>query len=206
MRKQHGFSLLELLTVLAVMSVVSTIGTMAFFRITDRWNETTIRYAMNTTAQHAFGQIRGDLGQTLSHSLSGIPLKGVRRLEEEKRYGRVPLEDDVLTFPVSYVNPLNGTMQRRMLQYRIDRTGSVPALVRAEGPLDAATPENQVERIADGVLAMRCSYYDGENWQPAWTADALPHAVRVSLVLQDANRPYEQIARVQTFALQVTTP
>lgn len=205
MKRRSGFTLIELLTVLAVLSVVSTMGVAAFFKITDHWRVTTLRQTMGTEAKDAFSALRADLGTLISYDLSGVPLHGVRRLEEEKRYGRVPLEDDSLIFPVSYTNPLTGTVVRRSVHYSINRVAGLPRLMRHEGPLGAERPDEQEEVVAEGVLAMRCSYFDGRQWVPEWPGGPLPDAIRVSLVLQGVHRPHEQIARTEVFTLQVAS-
>jgi type II secretion system protein J len=205
MTKRNGFTLLELLTVLAVLSVVSTLGVTAFFKITDYWQVTTLRQQMHVNSEQAFGSMRDDFGNLLSYQLSGFALSGTARLEDEKRYGRVPLEDDAVVFPITYVNPLTEQREQRMVRYGIDRVGVVPRLVRHTGPLGSERPSDQEEVIAEGVLSMRCSYFDGAQWRSEWPAGPLPEAVRVSLVMQDPDRPYEQIARTQVFTLKVAS-
>jgi prepilin-type N-terminal cleavage/methylation domain-containing protein len=204
MRRRHaGFTLLELLTVLTVLGVVSTIGIGTFFRITDYWRATTLQMDLQKTASHAFDEMQRDFDQIISTRRTGAPLWGERRLEAEKRYQRVQLEDDRFVLPIEMLNPVSGLHERFSVLYEIDRSGAAPALIRVTGPLGAQLPEGARQIVAEGVLALRAQYYDGTDWQPAWKGPALPEAVRISLVVMDSIRPWEQIVREHVFNIYV---
>jgi prepilin-type N-terminal cleavage/methylation domain-containing protein len=202
-QRRAGFTLLELLTVLAVLAVVSTIGIGVFFSITDHWRETTLGMDLQKTANRVFDSMRRDIDQVVSTRRTGAPLWGERRLETEQRYQRVQLENDRFVLPIETLNPVTELHERYSVLYEIDRSGAAPALVRVSGPLGARLPDGAREVLAPGVLALRVAYYDGIDWQPEWKGPALPEAVRISLVLMDLVRPWEQIVREQTFNVYV---
>lgn len=202
-RRRNGFTLLELLTVIAVLAVVTTIGMRALFRISDLWRLSEIRMNLNARANQTFELMRHDFDQVLSAKLSGVPLRGAQHLEEKKRFGRVRLENDLIILPVEYVNPLTHSVERQSVMYHINREAATPSLIRTLGALDALPPMGARQLVAEGVIAMRLEYHDGAEWMPEWNRAGLPEAVRVNLVLADANRPYEQIARKAVFAIHV---
>lgn len=200
---RRGFTLVELLVVIAVLAVVSTIGMRAFFMVSDGWRQQSLRVALTERATAALDSLQRDLAQVCSARLGGVAISGQSHLEESKRYGRVPLEDDVIVLPVHQRNTPEGAEVRQQVRYEIDRSGSVPKLVRRVAPLGSAPEEGAALEVAAGVLSMRLEYFDGTTWQRAWSAATQPLAVRVGLVLQDLDRPYEQTARSAVFAIAV---
>lgn len=203
-RARRGFTLIELLVVIAVLAVVSTIGMRAFFSVTDGWRQLSLRTALSERATAAYVTFQRDLGQVSSARLGGVAIAGQSRLEEAKRYGRVPLEDDLVTLPVQLPTaPGAPPTQRLQVTYQIDRSTDPPALVRREAALGSAPGDGAAQVVAAGVLALRVEYYDGAAWARTWSAAQHPKALRVGLVLQDADRPYEQTARTAVFAVAV---
>jgi len=205
MRARRGFTLLELIVVLAVLSVVSTLGISAFVSITSYYNTTARRAALDVQAQEIFERMREDCAMVVPSSFAGGSFFSVRQMEEVKRYGRVPLEDDSVVLPISFFNPITEEVVRASVQYSIDRSEGTPRLMRRlEGGFDKAEPQGAEEPLAEGVMSMRIEYFDGTGWRAEWNEGTHPSALRVSIVMQDLDRPYEQTARKCAFPIRVS--
>ncbi len=202
-RRTGGFTLFELLTSLAVFSVVSTIGMQALFRVTEHWETVNLRMDLNERGQMVVAQMRNDFDHVLSPKLSGVSIKGISRLEEEKRYDYAKPEDDRVILPISGVDPATGLREQYSAMYLIRRDNGPPSLVRRLGELGAEEPEGVAQLVAENVLAMRIEYAAGGQWHPDWDRPELPEAIRVSLVLMDDNRDFEQVARQAAFTIHV---
>ncbi len=208
MKQRRGFSLIELLTVLAVLSVVTTIGTTMFFKVNDLWRMTSIRGQLDDAMGNVDEQLTRDFGMVLSSTLSGVPLRGVRRetdVPEGNLFRR--LNDDWLVIPVEEVDIKSGVPRRYNVIYQVQRNNEESAagvLIRARRPLGEPVPGKLGGmEVATGVLSMRCEYLDGGKWVDAWSGDGMPEAVRVSLTLADASQPWEQVSRVLTYPIHV---
>ncbi len=202
-RPQAGFSLIELLTVLAVLSVVTTVGTMAFHRITTVWRADAMHIELKNLSANIFEQMRRDFDSVLPARLSGVPVLGEKRLNEQHRYNGVRLEDDRIIIPIEYEDPHAGRMRASSVMYHIDRSGPLPVLVRTLGPLGAQPPEGARVEVAEGVLTLRCRYLQNGRYSDTWTGSGLPEAVEANLVLHHPDRPWIQIARKAEFFIHV---
>ena len=214
MKRSRGFSLIELLTVLAVLAVVTTIGTTMFFKVNDLWRKTTIRGQLDDTVARVDKELGRDLGMTLSSTLSGVAIQGVRR-EAEVAVDLAAVEadvvqrqdDDWVIIPVEEVDLKSLQPRRYNVLYRVQRASEealAGTLVRESFALDGAVPEEVSGMpLASGVQAVRAQYYDGEAWRDAWSEGHNPEAVRVTLVLQDEARPWEQVARMLSYPVHV---
>ncbi len=208
-RGVYGFTLIELLTVLAVLSVLTTIGISLFFSVGDQWRVANLRLDLSRTADNAFAAMRQDFGRVIASRRGGAPLRGEERYEEKPvsgahpRFGVQRLESDVIIAPVEGVDPQSGLPERYAVMYHIDRSGTVPALVRTLGPLGEPAPAGARQVIAEGVAAMRAEFHDGENWHTGWDRPEMPKAVRISLAVMHPDRPWEQVARKAVFDLFV---
>lgn len=203
MRKRAGFTLIELLVVIAVLGVVTSIGVRAFIAVSDGWRTQEVRLRLNAKAVSALDELQSKLALTVSSQLGGVAISGVTRTEEGKRYGRVALEDDRLTVPVQLAATPGSPAERYLVTYSIDRDSGLPKLVRSESRLDSDAGDSVVFEVTAGVMAMRFEYFDGAAWQRTWSQPKNPQAVRVSLVVQDEDRPYEQMARTAVLPIRV---
>lgn len=202
-RGARGFSLFEMLVVLAVLSVVTTIGITAFATITTSYRETDRRMALNDVAQRIFDSLERDCAEVTPSALCGVPVRAARAMEETRRYGRVPLENDKLVLPISTFNPVTGKMDRLTVMYGIDRE-SAPQLVRTmQGGYNTTDPTGAREVLADNALSVRFECFDGKEWKAGWDAPGNPLAIRCSVTVANPDWPDEQIARVATFPVRV---
>lgn len=196
---RRGFTLIEILVVLAVLGVVTAIGTRVFVELTGAWRQAAIRTDLNEQAQRAIDAIRRDVSQVLSPRLSGVGLTNISAMEDQQRYGRVPLENDQLVLPIEFMTP--DGLARQSILYSIDRGGEVPVLRRTVGAFPTAPGDfaEMGSAVAEGVLSMRVEIVVVGRAYSDWRGRQTPEAVRVSIVVQDPDRPHEQIARTAEF-------
>ncbi len=198
---RRGFSLVEIITVLAVLAVLSTIGVVMFNKILDYRRQSEIRQSLNLNYLRLINRLQLDFDQIVSPTFTKGRLNTIRHIESERRYQSVPLDDDRLSFPILYVNSEDKNSIVQVFYY-IDRgLGSVPSLVRVMGPIGQKEPTGAREIIMSGVLAMKIQCYDGNNWVEQWDKPFYPKAVKMSFVLADENRIWEQVVRETTFWL-----
>jgi hypothetical protein len=148
--------------------------------------------------------MRKDFAAALPAKLAGGAIKGASRSVQDARFFKIALDDDQVVIPVQAAAGPDARPQRFDVTYDVDRKSGGCALLRV-----AALPggkEGSSVRVADGVLGL-CIEYAGKEpgaaWQREWKQDASPAAIRVSLVLMDPDRPFEQIARKAVFPVRV---
>ena len=198
-----GFTLIELLVVIAVLAVVTSIGIRAFIAVSSGWSTQETRLALNAKAVAVLDEFQNHFALTVSSRLGGIAIVGETRTEENKRYGRVSLEDDRITVPIQLKPLADAPGERINATYSIDRASAVPRLVRGEARIGAGQGDETVFEVAKGVMAIRFEYFDGKAWLRGWNQPGHPEAVRVGLVVQDEDRPHEQMARTAVFPIRV---
>ena len=204
-RGRKGFTLVEVVSVIAILGVVGTIGTVAFFRITDLWNQTRIRAELDAVAQRAFDVMGKDLKEILPIHLSGHPLTGTTGTTQDTNqfWGSV-LNDDQVAF-VTRVPAGEGTTVPVRVSYALDRERM--ALVRktvAPALQDRTPPPDWV--VAEGVIDLCIEYAQKGSeagWFRGWSSDRLPSAVRVSVTVVHPTRTYEQVARKAVLPIPV---
>lgn len=199
-----GFTLFELLVVLAVMSVVSTIGVTAYSRITDVWRLSAMHMELGSTAEDIFQSIRRDMENVASSRLTGLALQGIDVLSEDAMYGRVPLDNDRLVLPIVQAGA-SGAAERLAVKYHVHREGEqISQLIRTLGPMDGSEPNGASQIIASNVLALDIEYLAGAVWQPAWSSNVQPEAVRVNITVSGAGQwRAEQVTRSAVFPVYV---
>ena len=212
--RRGGFTLLELLVVIAILGIVSGLGTSAFVTVTSAWNERKSITELDAQAQQAFKRIRRDLSDTLSYELSGIAIRGTRH--DAVDTSTVPAAhnaDDDIAIPVQGV-PVQGASAGRARQraalvgYRMDRGAGEGSLVQTAGDLDAEFPTTGKLEIIPGAhtVAFRVEYLSSDPdslWVGDWKGPGHPGAVRISLTLEDPDRPAFQISRKAVFRVHV---
>lgn len=200
-KRIRAFSLIEIITVLAVLSILSTMGVVMFGRIMDYRRQSEIKQSLNISFLQLTNRLQDDFDQIVSPTYTKGKVVAMRHIEYEKRYQSVPLDDDRISFPILYTNSDGKTVVVQVFYY-IDRSlGDAPSLVRVIGPLGDEKPDGAKEILATGVLGMRVHCYDGKDWVENWDKQFYPKAVKISLVLADKNRLWEQVVRESVFWL-----
>ena len=170
----RGFTLLELLLVISIMGVLTWIGTGTFVKITSHWREVKALVDLQIMIDTAFDRV---------------------------------LANDRVTFWVQS-QPINSDrLVTQRISYYIVREGSRHRLVRST--VDPATNlPGQEFSLIDGAQAVRLRFeYASDNgaegWLDRWDRPSLPRAIRVSLMIEDPNRPDRQLARKAVFGNEV---
>ncbi len=189
--RKSGFTLLELIVVIACLGVISSVGVQMFVVMTTAWNSLKIRTELNSRADSIFNQMRLDFGEVLSARQSGVMLQAAG--------------DDKLIMAVQRLGGPQDAQSSGRVMYHVKREGSAASLYRTVGPLDVETPAGAAMELAAGVKMLKFEYpgANGQGWQTRWQGPGLPGLVRVSMVLQDPDRTWEQIARQAVFPIHV---
>lgn len=204
-----GFTLLELLIVLSILGVVSTLGTSAFVTVTSAWNETKSLTELEAQAEAAFESIKRDLADTLSYDLSKLSIVGTS--QDVVNTNTVPAAhdaNDTVSIPIQGAS-LGRTRQRAaMVGYSIDRDLSKGSLTRTQGELDGKFPTKGRQNVIPlaYTIAFRVEYLSNDPdqyWQADWQGPGHPKALRISLILEDLDRPDFQISRKKVFRIHV---
>lgn len=202
-----GFTLLELVVSTLIFAVV--VGSL--FTVVQ--GAILMRERMYETLEtplprsHAAAVIRRDLAGCVAPS--GLLFGALLGEKEEERGVRI---DQITLFTTSgIVDPAHpwGDLQR--VQYRLDEVGETDfgtewKLVRSvTRNLLASTEEDPAEEtLLSGVASLTFRYYDGEQWQDSWDANAraeMPQAIvmLVEYLPTEAERPAQP-------ALEVSAP
>ncbi len=208
-QQNRGFSLMELILSIGILGVVSTLGISILTQVYSLWGETSVQARLNENAEQAFNTLRTDLAEVLPSYLATRPLRGVSTLlhDDDERYWGITFHDDRVIFPafVPQSNAEGTSPTPALVMYHVDRMSG--ALVRTTGNLDAEFPEGARSAEAEGVLHFLIEYMDAEEgrgiWETSWTDEKHPAALRVTLVLQDPDRPLEQVARKAVIPVHV---
>lgn len=205
MKKVKGYSLVELVTAIAILGVVTTICVTAYFRITELEDQTYRRTELDTVAENALKTMTQDFADVLSPGLAGQRFQGVQQtVLGEKDLAGASLANDQVTFPVQLPTREESRRVSGMVTYHVDRNTN--DLVRMTGSLFEEFPVSGPTTVASGVVHLAFEYRgreDGGQWVREWSKEGLPGAVRVTLVVMDKDRPFEQVARRAVFPLHV---
>ncbi len=198
-RSRAGFTLLELILAIGIVGVVSTLGFQILYRITDGYGELRHRTEIDANARQALALIRRDVADMAHPRTVGEPISStaadITDLEDE-RFWRIPLENDVLRFPVL----LRGADEEErvaVVHYWIERGNGAGALRRWVGGLGEEPGEDDGAAQLRGVIGFRTEFATGGDppWLPYWDDPAAaPKAIRVSFSLMDPDRPDFQAA------------
>lgn len=207
--RRGGFTLLEVLVVIAILGIVSGLGTSAFVTITSAWNERKSITELDAQAQQAFESIRRDLSDALSYELSAMAIRGTRH--DAVDTATVPAAhnaDDVIAIPVQGASEGRARQRAALVGYRMDRGTGDGSLVRTIGDLEAEFPTTGRLEIIPGAhtVAFRLEYLSNDPhrlWVGDWQGAGHPGAVRVSLTLEDPDRPDIQISRKAVLRVHV---
>jgi prepilin-type N-terminal cleavage/methylation domain-containing protein len=209
-RSRAGFTLLELLVVTGIIGLVMAIGTSTLYGVMAAWNERQAIAELDAKADLALESIRRDVVETLSFEVSGAPVLGkTRTVEDSRTYPPARHRDDELVVPIRAMDPNRPLSVPANVGYRVERSTGTGMLVRTVGPLSKGFPEtNRLEVIPDArVLGFAVQYLapgPGAVWVDDWNQQGLPAAVRVSLSIEDPDRPAQyQASRQAVFPVNV---
>lgn len=198
-----GFSLIELVVAIGLLGVVSTIAVGMFVRMSDLWADMEAQVEMNDRAEYALARIEEDLTELVSLRTAGAPLVVTDAVHQDDRYfWAIDLADDAITLPTRVLQREDGIRRWVQVTYAVDR--STWTLMRSAtapgGASDAARPVI----AATGVVQFNvsCRGRDGA-WRAAWNDPEPPEAIRVSLVMMNPGRPWQQIARTAVYRVRV---
>ena len=194
--KRGGFTLLELIIVVAISGVVMAIGSSTFVAVASAWNESKTVTELDAQADLALETIRRDITDALSAEVSGVAIRGASKTVSDSRtYPAAQHADDSLMIPIRALDPSRELSVPASVGYRVDRgAGATGVLVRTVGPLGTANPQtNRLEVMPGAVVqGFNVEYLvPGGNglWVDEWTEPRMPAAVRISLAIEDTDRP-----------------
>ncbi len=210
---RQGFTLFELLVSIVIMGLVTTIGSFYFVKMTTLWSETTSKTLLDSRADRALESIRKDIATTLAPELTGMSIVGAQSTAQDDRqfFRGQDLADDVLVIPAQLGVGVAGRERSGVINYHIERQLDDPespssTLVRWLSDLDDPLMTEGRLAVCEDVIQFRVEFAARENayeWLPEWSGRVLPGAVRVSLTVHDANRPYLQVSHSAVFPIRI---
>lgn len=199
-----GFSLIELVVAIGLLGVVSTIAVGMFVRMSDLWTDMEAQVEMNDRAEYALARIEEDLTELVSPRTAGAPLVVTDAVHQDDRYfWAIDLADDAITLPTRVLQREDGIRRWVEVAYAVDRsTWTLMRSATAPGGASDAAPQPMI--AATGVVQFNVSCRDRDGaWRTAWDEPEPPEAVRVSLVMMNPGRPWQQIARTAVYRVRV---
>jgi len=190
-----GFTLLELLVVVSIMGLVTAIGTQTFVGVTQAWNERKTLTELDAQADAVLDSIRRDVTDALSATVSGVSIQGTSNdVKDERTFPAALNANDSLMVPIRAVDANRAVAVPASVGYRVERTGEAGVLVRTIGPLGKEFPStNRTDLMPNARVMGFCVEFlatgSGAMWTRAWTRSEMPAAVRVSLSIEDVDRP-----------------
>lgn len=181
MKRQRGFTLIEVLLALAIFAAlsISAFQVLQGMMRSDSLSERKVQRLM--AIQNAFSQLERDFTHIVPRRS-----RGNRWLFSAARH-QLNSEDWGTTFIRSgWPNPL-GMLPRSELQYvayRLRQHQLERLSYRHADPIPGAEP--LVQPLLDEVSAFRLRFYSQNDWQDSWhSASQLPRAVEITLTLPE---------------------
>jgi len=190
-----GFTLLELVIVVSIFGVVMAIGSSTFVAVTSAWNERKTISELDAQADIALESIRRDIVDALSAEVSGTPIRGQSSTVSDSRsHPPAQYPDDSLVIPIRALDPNSSLAVPANAGYHVDRAGATGVLVRTVGPLGDTDPNTNRLEVMPGarVEGFNVEFLvpgRGGLWVDGWSESRMPAAVRISLSIEDLDRP-----------------
>ncbi|ROQ18910.1 type II secretion system minor pseudopilin GspJ [Gallaecimonas pentaromativorans] len=191
MRRQRGFTLIEMMVAMAIFALIGVAAYSVFNQVSlaDRSSQEAskrlaeVQQAMLTIerdmTQLSSRQVRFPNGDKQSEVLAG------------KHFFLDSEDDGILFTRRGWQNP-SAMLPRSEIQlaaYRLEKGELIKQYYFYPDPEVGVEPQRQV--LLTGVEELKIRYYDGENWQDNWAASELPQAIAITLKLKD----YGEIVR-----------
>ncbi len=209
--ERRGFTLLEIVVVTGLMGLAVTLGFSVINRVLTTWRGISTVAELDATADRIFEKVGADLSNVVSPRLSGTGLIAVNGVMPGTSGGAGPRESDRIVLPVrARIGPDESDSAVRVM-YKMERRNGRCPLVNTIGDFLTDIPIGGRVELAPDVdcLVFRVDFADESgDWVPrddegGWFKQTLPRAVRVSMVLADADFPYRQVSRTRIFPLHV---
>ncbi len=208
LRKNLGFTLLELLLATSIGALVIVVALVSLRQVSRSRAEAQYYSDISAHGRYALNRIRDDLANFYrSLNLENMRLIGVEGGTEEQATDRLLMQ--VVQEGWFHGKPSEGQSDIYEVQYGLceDAAEGGTFLGRRCGPIEETDLGNErgtLTRVANFITSIRFDYFDGNDWQRKWEErQGIPKMVRVSLVLADSKRPlYQPIHISQTIALE----
>jgi len=181
--------------VVSILGVVTAVGTQTFVGVTQAWNERKALAELDAQADAVLESIRRDVTDALSADVAGVAIRATEgEVTDSRTFPEARHADDSMMIPVRAVDSNRAVAVPASVGYRVERTGESGVLVRTVGPLGKEFPTtNRLDLMPNArVLGFRVEFLadgSGALWTGAWTRPSMPAAVRVSLSIEDVDRP-----------------
>ena len=186
-RRQHGFTLVELITASSITVLVAGSTGMMLLVV----NGAQRRADMQTVAQQNARAAITALATAVRNAHrpldnAKLVLEGVDEWNGQMAADRVQIQ----TVSRRTIRRGQPESDVRLVEFRLSEPDDdrLPSLMRRTDPThnDPDDEGGVVEQLIDDVVMLNIEYFDGERWQDAWQAerDGRPMAVRVQLAVQ----------------------
>lgn len=190
MRKQHAFTLLEILLSLTISTLILGAAGAAYITAMNGWQKSRSRSENFQYARAALDRIvRAIEGALPPDENAGLVFTHVNLMISDTEFSADSLR-------ISTAGARIATERGRAIDFvelefyvEVDEETGEPALfMRERVPSSRDTEEypGKTDELAPNVFSFDVEFYDGMEWTAEWTqSDSLPEAVRVTLELFD---------------------
>jgi len=187
MYRQHkvynGFTLVEILIALAILAMIVA-STFTIFRSSTRsWQKGDERTERYHNARTAIGKMSMEISQAVIN---------------ENSLSRFVGEKEDVKF-ISFVSTASGIFELVEVEYWLDDDRNLMRNEDIEPDYDFTTYDYS-DILAEGIVLLEFSYYDGLVWSDSWDSDTigLPKAVSITIKVEDKKGKESEIFKVVT--------